>query len=54
MPASWGIAEQNSYRNKKQDEGLEVAEVRELKQLRDGNAGLKWLVADLSFNKVMV
>ena len=49
-----GIAEQTFYRRKKQDGGLEVAEVRELKQLRDENAGLKWLVADLSLDKVML
>ena len=36
-----GIAEQTFYRWKKQYGGLEAAEVRELKQLREENARLK-------------
>ena len=49
-----GIAEQTFYRWKKQYAGLEPAEVRELKQLRDENSKLKRLVADLSLDKVML
>lgn len=48
-----GIAEQTFYRWKKQYGGLEAGEVRELKQLREENARLKKLVADLSLDKVM-
>lgn len=49
-----GIAEQTFYRWKKQYGGLEASEVRELKQLRDENAKLKRLVADLSLDKAML
>jgi putative transposase len=49
-----GIAEQTFYRWKQQNGGLEASEVRELKQLRDENAKLKKLVADLSLDKVML
>ena len=49
-----GIAEQTFYRWKKQYGGLEPSEVRELKQLREENAKLKRLVADLSLDKVML
>jgi len=49
-----GIAEQTFYRWKKEYGGLEPAEVRELKQLREENAKLKKLVADLSLDKVML
>ena len=49
-----GIAEQTFYRWKKQYGGLEASEVRELKQLREENARLKRLVADLSLDKVML
>ena len=49
-----GIAEQTFYRGKNQYGGLEPAEVRELKQLRDENTKLKRLVADLSLDKVML
>ena len=48
-----GVAEQTFYRWKKQYGGLEPGEVRELKQLREENARLKRLVADLSLDKVM-
>ena len=48
-----GIAEQTFYRWKKQYGGLEPGEVRELKQLREENAKLKKLVADLSLDKLM-
>ena len=49
-----GIAEQTFYRWKQQYGGLEPGEVRELKQLRDENAKLKKLVAELSLDKVML
>ena len=49
-----GIAEQTFYRWKKQYGGLEPSEVRELKQLREENAKLKRLVADLSLDKVVL
>ena len=49
-----GIAEQTFYRWKKQYGGLEASEVRELKQLRDENARLRRLVADLSLDKAML
>ena len=49
-----GIAEATFYRWKKQYGGLEPDEVRELKQLREENAKLKRLVADLSLDKVML
>lgn len=48
------IAEQTFYRWKHQCGGVEVVEVREPKQLRDENAKLKKLVADLSLDKVML
>lgn len=54
MARKLGIAEQTFYRWKKQYGGLEAAEVRELKQLREENARLKRLVADLSLDKVML
>ena len=49
-----GVSEQTFYRWKKQYGGLEASEVRELKQLREENAKLKKLVADLSLDKVML
>lgn len=49
-----GIAEQTFYRWKKEYGGLEPSRVRELKQLRDENARLKKLVADLSLDKAML
>jgi len=54
MSRKLGIAEQTFYRWKKHYGGLEPAEVRELKQLRDENTKLKRLVADLSLDKVML
>ena len=47
-----GIAEQTFYRWKKQYVGLEVDQVRQLKQLQEENARLKRLVADLTLDKV--
>lgn len=49
-----GIAEATFYRWKQQYGGLEPSQVRELKQLREENAKLKKLVADLSLDKVML
>jgi putative transposase len=46
-----GISDQTFYRWKHQYEGLGVSELRELRQLRDENARLKRLVADLSLDK---
>lgn len=49
-----GIADATFYRWKQQYGGLEAGEARELKQLREENAKLKKLVADLSLDKVML
>jgi putative transposase len=49
-----GISEQTFYRWKKQYTGLEVDQVRQLKQLQEENARLKRLVADLTLDKVML
>ena len=49
-----GISEQTFYRWKEQYTGLEVDQVRQLKQLQEENARLKRLVADLTLDKVML
>jgi putative transposase len=49
-----GISEQTFYRWKKQYTGLEVDQVRQLKQLQEENVRLKRLVADLTLGKVML
>ncbi len=49
-----GISEQTFYRWKKTYGSMLPSEARELKQLRDDNAKLKRLVADLSLDKVML
>ena len=49
-----GISEQTFYRWKKQYVGLEIDQVRELKQLQEENSRLKRLVADLTLDKVML
>ncbi len=49
-----GISEQSFYRWKKVYGGLQPSEARELKQLREENAKLKRLVADLALDKVML
>jgi putative transposase len=49
-----GISEQTFYRWKKAYGAMLPSEARELKQLRDENATLKRLVADLSLDKVML
>ena len=49
-----GVTEQTFYRWKKQYVGLEVDQVRQLKQLQEENARLKRLVAELSLDKTML
>ena len=49
-----GISEQTFYRWKKQYVGLEIAQVRQLKQLQEENQRLKRLVADLTLDKTML
>lgn len=46
-----GVSKHNIYAWKQKYGGLEVAEAQEPKQLRDENARLKRLVADLSLDK---
>ena len=49
-----GITEQTFYRWKKQYVGLEIDQVRQLKQLQEENGRLKKLVAELSLDKTML
>lgn len=49
-----GISEQMFYRWKSKYVGLEVDQVRQLKQLRDENTRLKQLVAELTLHKTML
>jgi putative transposase len=49
-----GITEQTFYRWKAKYVGLEVDQMRQLKQLRDENTRLKQLVAELSLDKTML
>ena len=49
-----GISEQTYYRWKKSYGGMLSSEARELKQLRDENARVKRVVADLTLDKVML
>jgi putative transposase len=49
-----GISEQTFYRWKKQYIGLEVDQVRQMKQLQEENTRLKQLVAELSLDKTML
>ena len=46
-----GVTETTFYRWKQQYAGLDVSELRELKQLRDENRRLKQAVADLTLDK---
>lgn len=46
-----GITETTFYRWKKRFTGLDVSELRELKQLREENRKLKNIVADLTLDK---
>ena len=49
-----GISEQTFYRWKKAYGGMLPSEARELKQLREENARLKRVVADLTLDKAML
>ena len=49
-----GISEPTFYRCRKKFVGMEVAEIRRLKQLEDENRKLKQLVADLTLDKTML
>jgi putative transposase len=49
-----GISEQTFYRWKSKYVGLEVDQVRQLKQLRDENTRLKQLAAELTLDKTML
>jgi putative transposase len=49
-----GITEQIFYRWKKKYLGLEIDQVRQLKQLQEENARRKRLVAELSLDKTML
>lgn len=49
-----GISEQTFYRWKAKYAGLEVDQVRQMKQLRDENTRLKQLVAELTLEKTMM
>jgi putative transposase len=49
-----GISEQTFYRRKKKYTGLEVDQVRQLKQMGEENIRLKRIVADLTLDKAML
>lgn len=49
-----GVSEPIFYRWKKQFAGMGTVEIRRLKQLKEENAKLKRLVADLSLDKTML
>ena len=49
-----GISEQTFYGWKAKYAGLEVDQVRQMKQLRDENTRLKQLVAELTLDKTML
>lgn len=49
-----GISEATFYNWKKKYGGLGVTELRELRMLKDENARLKKMVADLSLDKEML
>jgi putative transposase len=49
-----GISEQTFYRWKSKYVGLEVDQIRQLKQLQDENTRLKQLVAELTLDKTML
>ena len=55
LPWKLGVTEGTFYRWKKQvRRGLEVGELRELRQLRDENRRLRQVVADLTLDKTML
>jgi putative transposase len=49
-----GISEQTFYRWKAKFAGMDVSELRRLRQLEEENHKLKQLVADLSLDKTML
>ena len=49
-----GISEQTFYTWKRKYSGIGLSELRELRQLRDENAKLKKMVADLSLDRHML
>jgi len=49
-----GITEQTFYRWKAKYAGLEVDQVRQIRQLREENTKLKQLVAELTLDKTML
>jgi len=49
-----GVTEATYYRWKKQFSGLDVSELRELRQVRDENKKLKQLVAELTLVKAVL
>ena len=49
-----GVSEQTFYRWKKQCSGMEVDQLRQLKQLQDENGQLKKLVAELTLDRAML
>ena len=49
-----GISEQTFYTWKRKYSGMGLSELRELRQLRDENAKLKKLVADLSLDLSLI
>jgi len=50
----YGVSEQGFHRWKKRCGGLRVNETRRLKQLEEENNGLKQLVAEFSFYKLIL
>lgn len=50
----YGVSKYTMYAWKAKYGGMEVSEAQELKQLRDENARLKRMVADLSLDKDML
>ena len=49
-----GVTEATYYRWKKQFNGLDVSELRELRQVRDENKKLKQLVAELTLDQAVL
>jgi putative transposase len=49
-----GVSEQTFYRWKKKYSGLEVDQLRQMKQLQEENSRLKRIVADLTLDKAML
>jgi len=49
-----GVSEQTFYRWKKKYRGLEIDQVRQLRQMQEENVRLKRIVADLTLDKAML